>query len=88
MKELGCGQFGVVKLGKWRDQQRVAIKSIREGAMYEEDFVEEAKVMMYGRRIRTKTTNETQRTSFDNGSVCSAPGGCAIPNWSSCTVSA
>ncbi|RVE60807.1 hypothetical protein OJAV_G00184280 [Oryzias javanicus] len=46
MKELGCGQFGVVRLGKWRAQQRVAIKAIREGAMYEEDFAEEAKVMM------------------------------------------
>ncbi|XP_008434258.1 tyrosine-protein kinase TXK isoform X3 [Poecilia reticulata] len=46
MKELGSGQFGVVKLGKYRDQQKVAIKSIREGAMYEEDFAEEAKVMM------------------------------------------
>ncbi len=46
MKELGCGQFGLVKLGKWRAQQKVAIKAIREGAMYEEDFIEEAKVMM------------------------------------------
>uniref|UniRef100_A0A3P9N1D7 Protein kinase domain-containing protein n=1 Tax=Poecilia reticulata TaxID=8081 RepID=A0A3P9N1D7_POERE len=46
MKELGSGQFGVVKLGKYRDQQKVAIKSIREGAMYEEDFAEEAKVMI------------------------------------------
>ncbi|XP_068569259.1 tyrosine-protein kinase TXK [Cebidichthys violaceus] len=46
MKELGSGQFGVVKLGKWRAQHRVAIKAIREGAMYEEDFIEEAKVMM------------------------------------------
>ncbi|XP_061565492.1 tyrosine-protein kinase TXK isoform X1 [Cololabis saira] len=46
MKEVGCGQFGVVRLGKWRAQQRVAIKTIREGAMYEEDFIEEAKVMM------------------------------------------
>ncbi|KAM9718123.1 tyrosine-protein kinase TXK [Menidia menidia] len=46
MKELGCGQFGVVKLGKWRSQQKVAIKAIREGAMCEEDFIEEAKVMM------------------------------------------
>ncbi|XP_034412701.1 tyrosine-protein kinase Tec isoform X3 [Cyclopterus lumpus] len=46
MKELGSGQFGVVRLGKWRAQHRVAIKSIREGAMYEEDFIEEAKVMM------------------------------------------
>ncbi|XP_058479645.1 tyrosine-protein kinase Tec [Solea solea] len=46
MKELGCGQFGVVRLGKWRAQHKVAIKNIREGAMYEEDFIEEAKVMM------------------------------------------
>uniref|UniRef100_A0A669CPV4 Tyrosine-protein kinase n=1 Tax=Oreochromis niloticus TaxID=8128 RepID=A0A669CPV4_ORENI len=46
MKELGSGQFGVVRFGKWRGQQRVAIKAIREGAMYEEDFIEEAKVMM------------------------------------------
>lgn len=46
MKELGSGQFGLVRLGKWRDHQKVAIKAIREGAMCEEDFVEEAKVMM------------------------------------------
>ncbi|XP_072315264.1 tyrosine-protein kinase Tec [Eucyclogobius newberryi] len=46
MKELGCGQFGQVRLGKWRAQHKVAIKTIREGAMYEEDFIEEAKVMM------------------------------------------
>ena len=46
MKELGCGQFGQVRLGKWRARQKVAIKAIREGAMYEEDFIEEAKVMM------------------------------------------
>ncbi|KAF3698073.1 Tyrosine-protein kinase Tec [Channa argus] len=46
MKELGSGQFGLVKLGKYRSQQKVAIKAIREGAMHEEDFIEEAKVMM------------------------------------------
>uniref|UniRef100_A0A3Q0RHS8 Tyrosine-protein kinase n=1 Tax=Amphilophus citrinellus TaxID=61819 RepID=A0A3Q0RHS8_AMPCI len=46
MKELGSGQFGVVRLGKWRAQHKVAIKALREGAMYEEDFIEEAKVMM------------------------------------------
>ncbi|CAB1345663.1 unnamed protein product, partial [Coregonus sp. 'balchen'] len=49
MKELGSGQFGVVRLGKWRAQHKVAIKAIREGAMYEEDFIEEAKVMMQRR---------------------------------------
>uniref|UniRef100_A0A8B9HB93 Tyrosine-protein kinase n=1 Tax=Astyanax mexicanus TaxID=7994 RepID=A0A8B9HB93_ASTMX len=47
MKELGSGQYGVVRLGKWRAQHKVAIKAIREGAMSEEDFIEEAKVMMY-----------------------------------------
>nr|XP_046236045.1 tyrosine-protein kinase Tec isoform X2 [Scatophagus argus] len=46
MKELGSGQYGQVRLGKWRAQHKVAIKAIREGAMYEEDFIEEAKVMM------------------------------------------
>ncbi|GLD68101.1 tyrosine-protein kinase Tec isoform X2 [Lates japonicus] len=46
MKELGSGQFGLVRLGKWRAQHKVAIKAIKEGAMYEEDFIEEAKVMM------------------------------------------
>ncbi|KAF3837531.1 hypothetical protein F7725_004995 [Dissostichus mawsoni] len=33
MKEVGSGQFGLVRLGKWRHQHRVAIKAIREGAM-------------------------------------------------------
>ena len=46
MKEVGSGQFGLVRLGKWRNDERVAIKAIREGAMLEEDFIEEAKVMM------------------------------------------
>ncbi|KAK1803530.1 hypothetical protein P4O66_020737, partial [Electrophorus voltai] len=46
MKELGSGQFSVVRLGKWRAQHKVAIKAIRQGAMLEEDFIEEARVMM------------------------------------------
>uniref|UniRef100_A0A8C9W724 Tyrosine-protein kinase n=1 Tax=Scleropages formosus TaxID=113540 RepID=A0A8C9W724_SCLFO len=46
MKELGSGQYGVVRLGKWRAQHKVAIKAIRQGAMREEDFIEEARVMM------------------------------------------
>ncbi|KAI4899946.1 hypothetical protein NFI96_025633, partial [Prochilodus magdalenae] len=45
MKELGSGQFGVVKLGKWRALCTVAIKIINEGAMSEDDFLEEAKIM-------------------------------------------
>ncbi|XP_017293817.1 tyrosine-protein kinase Tec [Kryptolebias marmoratus] len=46
MKELGSGQYGTVRLGLWRARHKVAIKTIREGAMHEEDFIEEAKVMM------------------------------------------
>lgn len=46
MKELGHGQFGVVQLGKWKATIKVAIKTINEGAMSEDDFIEEAKVMM------------------------------------------
>ncbi|KAG9347080.1 hypothetical protein JZ751_006007 [Albula glossodonta] len=45
MKELGSGQFGLVRLGKWRALCKVAIKTINEGSMSEEDFIEEAKVM-------------------------------------------
>ncbi|ELK03652.1 Tyrosine-protein kinase TXK [Pteropus alecto] len=47
VKEIGSGQFGVVHLGKWRAHIQVAIKAINEGSMSEEDFIEEAKVMMY-----------------------------------------
>uniref|UniRef100_A0A665VMF7 Tyrosine-protein kinase n=1 Tax=Echeneis naucrates TaxID=173247 RepID=A0A665VMF7_ECHNA len=46
IKELGTGQFGVVKYGKWQGQHDVAIKMIKEGSMSEDDFIEEAKTMM------------------------------------------
>nr|XP_005993132.1 PREDICTED: tyrosine-protein kinase ITK/TSK [Latimeria chalumnae] len=46
IQELGCGQFGLVHLGTWKDRTNVAIKMIREGAMSEEEFIEEAQVMM------------------------------------------
>lgn len=46
IKELGTGQFGVVKYGKLRGQHDVAIKTIKEGSMSEDDFIEEAKIMM------------------------------------------
>ncbi|GAB1289720.1 Tyrosine-protein kinase [Apodemus speciosus] len=46
VKEIGSGQFGVVHLGEWRAHIQVAIKAINEGSMSEEDFIEEAKVMM------------------------------------------
>lgn len=46
IKELGTGQFGVVKYGKWQGKHDVAIKMIKEGSMSEDDFIEEAKIMM------------------------------------------
>ncbi|XP_044536273.1 tyrosine-protein kinase TXK [Gracilinanus agilis] len=45
IKEVGKGQFGVVHLGKWRSHISVAIKAVNQGAMSEDDFFEEAKVM-------------------------------------------
>ena len=45
-RELGSGQFGVVKLAKINKRnQFVAVKIMRENAMSEDDFVDEAKVM-------------------------------------------
>ncbi|PKU45655.1 cytoplasmic tyrosine-protein kinase bmx [Limosa lapponica baueri] len=46
LRELGSGQFGVVYLGKWKGQYDVAIKTIKEGAMSEDEFIEEAQTMM------------------------------------------
>ncbi|XP_072286182.1 tyrosine-protein kinase BTK isoform X2 [Pyxicephalus adspersus] len=46
LKELGNGQFGVVKYGKWRGQYEVAIKMVKEGSMSEDEFINEAKCMM------------------------------------------
>ncbi|XP_074428664.1 cytoplasmic tyrosine-protein kinase BMX [Larus michahellis] len=46
LRELGSGQFGVVYLGKWKRQYDVAIKMIKEGAMSEDEFIEEAQTMM------------------------------------------
>lgn len=43
--ELGSGQFGVVRRGKWKGTIDVAVKMMKEGTMSEDDFIEEAKVM-------------------------------------------
>ena len=43
-EELGSGEFGRVLQGTWRDR-KVAVKMLREGAMSEEDFKEEAMVV-------------------------------------------
>jgi len=45
LRELGSGQFGRVVAGKWKSKFDVAIKMMKEGAMNEDDFIEEAKVM-------------------------------------------
>ncbi|XP_055838392.1 tyrosine-protein kinase Btk29A isoform X2 [Episyrphus balteatus] len=44
-EELGSGQFGVVRRGKWRSSIDTAVKMMKEGTMSEDDFIEEAKVM-------------------------------------------
>ncbi|XP_029972143.1 tyrosine-protein kinase ITK/TSK [Salarias fasciatus] len=44
-QELGSGQFGLVLEGTWRER-KVAVKMMREECMSEDDFKEEAKVMM------------------------------------------
>uniref|UniRef100_A0A3B4U7L1 Tyrosine-protein kinase n=1 Tax=Seriola dumerili TaxID=41447 RepID=A0A3B4U7L1_SERDU len=44
-EELGSGQFGLVLEGRWREM-KVAVKMIREECMSDEDFKEEARVMM------------------------------------------
>ncbi|XP_033866894.1 cytoplasmic tyrosine-protein kinase BMX-like [Acipenser ruthenus] len=46
LKELGSGQFGVVQLGIWNGKYDVAIKMIKEGSMSEDEFIEEAQIMM------------------------------------------
>jgi predicted Ser/Thr protein kinase len=47
LEELGSGQFGVVRRGRWRGSIDVAVKMMKEGTMSEDDFIEEAKVMTY-----------------------------------------
>lgn len=63
IKDLGTGQFGVVKYGKWQGKHDVAIKMIKEGSMSEDDFIEEAKIMMWAKgqfACRDNTTNWNQ----------------------------
>lgn len=44
-QELGCGQFGLVFEGQWK-KKKVAVKMVREECMSDDEFKEEAKVMM------------------------------------------
>ncbi|RWS30532.1 Tyrosine-protein kinase Btk29A-like protein [Leptotrombidium deliense] len=45
LEELGSGQFGVVRKGKWKEIVDVAVKLMKEGTMSEQEFIEEAKTM-------------------------------------------
>uniref|UniRef100_A0A8C7WN60 non-specific protein-tyrosine kinase n=1 Tax=Oryzias sinensis TaxID=183150 RepID=A0A8C7WN60_9TELE len=44
-EEIGSGQFGLVLEGRWRET-KVAVKMVREECMTDDEFKEEAKVMM------------------------------------------
>lgn len=44
-QEIGSGQFGLVLEGRLKES-KVAVKMIREECMSDEEFKEEAKIMM------------------------------------------
>ena len=44
-KKLGAGQFGEVWEGRWNTNTKVAIKTLKEGTMSPEAFLEEAAIM-------------------------------------------
>ncbi|XP_046877196.1 tyrosine-protein kinase Blk isoform X1 [Hypomesus transpacificus] len=45
LKKLGAGQFGEVWMGYYKDTQKVAIKTLKEGTMEPEAFLQEANLM-------------------------------------------
>ncbi|XP_015207772.1 tyrosine-protein kinase Blk [Lepisosteus oculatus] len=45
VKKLGAGQFGEVWMGYYKNNQKVAIKTLKEGSMAPEAFLEEANLM-------------------------------------------
>ncbi|XP_068198252.1 tyrosine-protein kinase Blk isoform X2 [Antennarius striatus] len=45
VKKLGAGQFGEVWMGYYKNTQRVAIKTLKEGTMEPEAFLQEANLM-------------------------------------------
>lgn len=51
MQRIGCGHFGEVYIGKLRDTVDIAVKSLKPGAMPNEAFKEEARLMQ---RLRHK----------------------------------
>ncbi|KAG7460755.1 hypothetical protein MATL_G00202130 [Megalops atlanticus] len=45
VKKLGAGQFGEVWMGYYKNSQKVAIKTLKEGSMEPEAFLQEANLM-------------------------------------------
>lgn len=45
LSRLGAGNFGEVWLGLWRKQVKVAVKTLRKGAMSKKEFLQEAAIM-------------------------------------------
>ncbi|XP_041832576.1 tyrosine-protein kinase Blk [Melanotaenia boesemani] len=55
VKKLGAGQFGEVWMGYYKNTQKVAIKTLKEGTMEPEAFLQEANLMKqlkHGRLVR------------------------------------
>lgn len=52
IRKLGRGNFGEVYYGKWRNNIEVAVKTLREGSMSTEAFLQEAAIMKKFRHNR------------------------------------
>lgn len=52
LRKLGRGNFGEVFYGKWRNNIEVAVKTLREGTMSTEAFLQEAAIMKKFRHNR------------------------------------
>lgn len=52
LRKLGRGNFGEVYYGKWRNNIEVAVKTLREGTMSTQAFLQEAAIMKKFRHNR------------------------------------
>lgn len=52
IRKLGRGNFGEVYYGKWRNSIDVAVKTLREGTMSTQAFLQEAAIMKKFRHNR------------------------------------
>ena len=52
IRKLGRGNFGEVYYGKWRNNIDVAVKTLREGTMSTQAFLQEAAIMKKFRHNR------------------------------------